>query len=64
MADKKEPKLTAEEKERQAEAQGDTDMIQLTNGSGEYKKLSSEEWESQEMLLRSEGWIVMGEDSE
>lgn len=64
MADKKEPKLTPEEKERQNAAQGKTDLVQLTNGSGERKDVSQEEWESSEAFLRSDGWIVMGEDSE
>lgn len=65
MADKKnEPKLTPEEKEREAAARGDTDVIQLTNGSGERKDVSQSEWESSEAMLRADGWIVMGEDTE
>ena len=65
MADKKkEPKLTPEEEERQAAARGETDMVQLTNGSGERKDVSQSEWESSEAMLRAEGWIVMGEEAE
>lgn len=65
MADKsKEPKLTDAENKQQAAARGETDVIQLTNGSGERKDVSQSEWESSEAMLRADGWIVMGEHTE
>lgn len=65
MADKKkEPKLTEAEKEHEAAARGETDVVQLTNGSGERKDVSPSEWESSEAMLRADGWIVMGEEAE
>jgi len=38
----------------------DTD-VQLTNGSGEVKKLTQDEWEARKDDLLAEGWKEMGE---
>lgn len=66
MAKRKAQKATAKSEEREkreAEARGESDMVQLTNDSGHVKKLTPEDYEAQKETLLREGWRELGQEA-
>lgn len=43
-----------------AEARGEGDLVVLTNDSGNVKKLTPDEWETQKETLQRQGWRELG----